>query len=440
MKNFYTKLIFTLVILFSNFTFAHSPIIEINKGNTAPLPIAINNFNASTSQDKSIADSITDVIQNDLRNSGLFKLIPKDAYLEHYTGVNHTPSYSAWKAIGVSFLVNGQVTKLSKDRYQVTFILWDNLLHKHVIGKSFDTNPKLLRKVAHKIADTIYSKLTGQPGYFDTKIAYITESIARKKKVKRLAIMDYDGYNPQFLTDGKSLVLTPRLSPDGTKVLYVSYERRVPKVFIMDINSGHKRLLGNVSGISYAPRFSPDGKKVLISIAKNGFSNIHEINLHNFQITKLTNNFAINTSPSYSPDASKIVYNSDINGSRHLYVMNSDGSNAKRISYGDGAYASPVWSPRGDLIACTRITRNDGFTLSVIKPDGSADERTIAKGYIVESPSWAPNGSVVAYTKYNYPAKGKDLIPSIHFTDIAGHKDTKIMTTQVGASAPEWSR
>lgn len=439
MKNFYKIIILTFIMLFNHLSFSQKHIIEINKGNTEPISIAITNFQVTPPYNTKIANDILEVITKDLYNSGMFRIVNKEAHIEKSIGIHHIPSYASWRAIGASFTLNGDIKKLHNDTYEITFILWDNLLQKRVSAKSFETSDKLWRKVAHKIADNIYQNLTGQRGYFETKIAYIAEAMNKRTKIKRLAIMDYDGYNKQFLTDGKSLVLTPRLSPDGKKLLYVSYEKRVPKVFIMDIQSGQKRLLGNFPGMSYAPRFSPNGKKAIMSISNRGVSNIYEIDLHNFKIIKLTDNGAINTSPCYSPDGSKIVYNSDVSGSKQLYLMNANGSNSHRITFGDGVYSSPVWSPRGDLIACTRTTSQDGFMISIIKPDGSGHERILAKGFLVEGPSWAPNGSVVSYTKYDYPLKGKNNLPSIHFTDVAGYKDTKIITEQ-GASAPEWSR
>ena len=438
MHNLYKGILLIFILFCSNISIAFNQIIEINKGTANPLPIAINNFSTEYSSNKTMVSNIMEVVTNDLRNSGMFRIVAREAFIEKKIGINHIPSYASWRAIGASVLLNGEIRKLASDRYEINFILWDNLLNKQIVGQSFEINDKLWRRVAHKIADKIYSSITGQSGYFDTRIAYISETIVKKKKIKRLAIMDYDGKNNQFLTDGKYLVLTPRLSPDGNKILYISYERRIPKVFILDLRTGQRRLVGHFSGISYAPHFSPDGKKAVMSIAKNGFSNIYEVDMQSFVMKKLTNNFAINTSPCYSPDGSKIVYNSDISGSRHLYVMNANGSNPIRISFGDGAYASPVWSPRGDLIAFTRVTRSQGFVISVMQPDGS-NERIITKGYIVEGPTWAPNGSVIAYTKYTYPIKGKDYLPSIHSIDIAGYNDMKI-TTLHGASAPEWSK
>jgi TolB protein len=437
MKNVLGILFLSIVMLYNNVVSAtNTQVIEITKGRADPVPIAINQFKTNSGANN-LSQKILGVVADDLINSGIFRTINEKAFIEKKVGIEHTPLYASWRQIGASMLLNGEIKKIENKKYEVSFILWDTFLNKAVVGSSFEVNEKLWRRVAHKIADKIYEKLTGQKGYFDTKIVYISETASGNKKIKRLALMDYDGANHRFLTDGKFLVLTPRLSPDGTKVLYLSYEKRVPKVFIMDLNTGRHKLVGHFVGLSFAPRFSPDGRKAIMSIAKNGATNLYEVDMKSFMIKQLTYNFAINTSPSYSPDGKKIVYNSNISGQRHLYIMDTDGSNATRISFGNGAYACPVWSPRGDLIAFTRITQSEGFTINVMRIDGSG-ERMLSRGYLVESPSWSPNGAVIAYTKFNYPVKKQPNLPYLYSIDISGYNEMRLNTPKFGSS-PEWS-
>ncbi|MEM6338549.1 MAG: Tol-Pal system beta propeller repeat protein TolB [Pseudomonadota bacterium] len=433
-------ILFLITIVFSLNTQAKNS-INITSGHSDPIPLAINDFAGVDPADYQIAKKIVSVISNDLRWSGMFRPISKAAFIENKTGTTHTPLFAAWQQINASLLVNGDVSRLASGKLQVKFTLWDTILERAIISEAFELSEKLWRRVAHKISDKVYSKITGYQGYFNTRIVYISESGPYLKRKKRLAIMDQDGENHQYLTNGTDLVLTPRFSPDGKKILYLSYKNGIPQVHMLNLRNGRSRLIGDFPGMSFAPRFSPDGKHAIMSIAKDGDTHIYEINLKNKRRVQLTKGKTINTSPSYSPDGKKIAFNSDRHGSRQIFVMNRNGSSIKRISFGGGSYAEPEWSSR-NYIAFTKINRELGFTIGVLHPGANEKqntERLITQGYLVESPSWATNGRVLAFTKGSPPSKKRiNGLNRIYTIDFTGHNE-RIIPTPHDASDPDWS-
>ncbi len=437
------RYLFVILLLAINFNSYAIETIVIERGHIDPMPIAINKFDADNSGNNVIGADIISVVSNDLKSSGMFRPISTASFIEQILGVKHKPLFAAWRQINANLLINGEVTKLSSGKLKVSFILWDVSLEKDLIGEVFEVPAHLWRRVAHKIADKIYEKITGDSGYFDTKIVYVSESGSYLNRVKKIAMMDHDGANHKYLSDGKSLVLTPRFSPQADKIMYLSYVRKQkPHVYIRDLKTGKEKLVGNFPGMSFAPRFSPQGDKAIMSIARNGATHIFEIDLNNMVTKQLTNGIGINTSPSYSPDGGKIVFNSDRSGSRQLYIMNSDGSNVERISFGGGTYAAPSWSPRGDYIAFTKISKGEGFTIGVMKALAHGEEnseRIITSGYLVESPCWSANGRIIMFAKGWPPrnkAAGRNRIYSI---DLTGYNEREILTPQ-DASDPEWSK
>lgn len=408
--------------------------IQINRGNYKPTPIAINFFEG---KDK-IAEEIRDIVSKDLNSCGLFRTVSSAAFIDNKIGFHAEPLFPAWRQINSAILVNASVKNLGRGKMEVSFIVWDCFSQKDIAGEILEFPTKLWRKVAHKIADQIYERVTGDKGYFDTKIAYVSETGPVKRRIKRLAIMDQDGANHHFLTNGKNLVLTPRFSPKGDKILYLSYIKGSPKVFLKDLASGREMLLGNFPGMSFAPRFSPDGSKALISVAKNGATNIWEIDLYDMTFRKLTNStYAINTSATYTPDGKKIVFNSDRGGTRQIYMMNNNGTNIRRISAGTGGYATPVVSPRGDYIAFTKVVKGQGFYIGVMKIDGTG-ERLISNHYIAEGPTWSANGRVIIYSSASRPNKNGETMPTLRSIDLTGYNE-RIIETPLFGSDPEWS-
>lgn len=402
--------------------------IDITQGNPQPMPIAVTNLTGNTTQ----GAQIMAIVAADLERSGLFRPIAQAAFIEQVTNGDAVPRFADWRQINAQALVTGTITPMGGDRIRVSFRLWDALAEQQVAGKEYNTFGRNWRRVGHLIADEIYKRLTGELGYFDTRIVYVSESGPANKRVKRLAIMDQDGENHKYLTDGRSLVLTPRFSPNTQQILYMSYSGRQPRVFLRDLQTGREESMGNFQGMSFAPRFNHDGSRMLMSIASGGTTSIHEMDLRTRQMRKLTNQAGvIDTSPSYSPDGRFIVFNSDRGGSQQLYVMDANGGNIQRISYGQGNYATPVWSPRGDLIAFTRMSGGQ-FYIGVMRADGSG-ERMLAQNWLAEGPSWAPNGRVIVFSK-GAPG-GRSRLYSV---DITGYNQREVMTPMDG-SDPAWS-
>ncbi|WP_404386031.1 Tol-Pal system beta propeller repeat protein TolB [Caenispirillum salinarum] len=408
--------------------------IDITRGKVEPLPIAVVPFNADSPQAAQLARDISGVIAADLERSGLFAPIDQAAFIQRDVPMNAPPRFMDWRSIAAQALVHGAVQPQPDGRVRIAYRLWDIFAENQMAGQAYTTQADNWRRIAHIIADDIYERITGEQGYFDTRIVYVAESGPAVDRTKRLAIMDQDGANHRYLTDGSSLVLTPRFSPTSQEITFMSYSNGVPRVFLYNIDTGRQELLGEFPGMTFAPRFSPDGNKVILSMARDGNSEIYEMDLRTRRITRLTNHPAIDTSPSYSPDGQQITFNSDRGGAQQIYVMDADGGNVRRISFGDGRYATPVWSPRGDLIAFTKM-KSGQFYIGVMRPDGSG-ERMLATDYLVEGPTWAPNGRVIMF--FRQSRGGPNAAPKLVTVDLTGQNERLVVTPQ-DASDPAWS-
>lgn len=403
--------------------------IDITQGVVEPLPVAITDFVSSDA----IGQEISAVITADLKRSGLFAPIDKAAFIETVANPDVAPRFDDWKVINAQAIVTGRVTKEADGRLRAEFRLWDTFAGQQLVGEQFFANPTNWRRVAHIIADAIYERLTGEKGYFDTRVVFVEETGPKNQRVKRLAIMDQDGANQRALSDGRSIVLTPRFSPNRQEITYMSYESGQPQVYLLQIETGQRELVGNFPGMTFAPRFSPDGQKVIMSLLRDdGNSNIYTMDLRSRTTTRLTSSNSIDTSPSYSPDGNRVVFTSDRGGRPHIYVMGADGSNPQRISFGDGTYSTPVWSPRGDLIAFTKQTGGE-FQIGVMRVDGSG-ERILSSGFLQEGPTWAPNGRVLMFFREAAGGGG----PRLFSIDLTGRNEQSIPTPNF-ASDPAWS-
>lgn len=434
-------LLFTLACIFTIPARAELE-ININGAMREPMPIAIPKIASDSGALGQLfgigmyASKIRGVITADLERSGLFRIIDESSYIEDFDSINEKPNFNDWKAINSEALLQSAITETESGKLKVEFRLWDVMASTQLQGQSFTTTKENWRRLAHMIADNVYERLTGEKGYFDTRIVYVSESGPATRRVKRLALMDQDGENHKFLTSGASMALTPRFSPNMQKVTYISFAQNNPKVYILDIETGKQELLGNFPGMTFAPVFSPDSSKVLLSFASKGNTEIYEMDLNKKTTRQLTRHPAIDTSPSYSPDGEKIVFNSDRGGNQQLYVMNADGSNVERISFGNGRYATPVWSPRGDYIAFTKMA-NGEFYIGVMHPDGTG-ERVIASGYLVEGPTWSPNGRVLMYFKQDRSSGNRAAPVKLYTIDLTGYNERMVVTPSE-ASDPAWS-
>ena len=417
--------------------FAEDLRIKINSGQLEPLPIAIANFTGLDAKSSEIGRQISDVITNNLVRSGQFKAVESAAFIAPPTSPSVRPDFSDWTPLGIKALISGSAKAINENQMEIEFRLWDVIAETDLVGLRLTVDSNSWRRVAHIISDEIFQRLSGDTGYFDTRIVYVAESGLQNERIKRLAIMDQDGENHQYLTDGSFLVLTPRFSPTSQEITYLAYYKNEPRVYIFNLETGQQELLGSFPGMTFAPRFAPSGDKIIMSLAERGVTDIYEMNLNTQEVRRLTNSSSIDTSPSYSPDSSKIVFNSDRGGAQQLYIMDKNGAKVKRISYGEGRYATPVWAPKGELIAFTKMFKNK-FYIGVMAPDGSG-ERLLAEGYLVEGPTWAPNGRVLMYFKQDAPVdNGKSSNVNLYKVDITGFREERILTPSDG-SDPAWS-
>jgi len=411
-------------------------VVDVTRGFVEPLPIAVTPLAGDSPEASRVGADVAGVIAADLERSGLFRPIDQGAFIQDPATLRVAPQFGDWRLINAQALISGATEMQADGRLRVEFRLWDVFAETQLTGLAYFTTPANWRRVAHIIADAIYKRLTGEDGYFDTRIVYISESGPQNRRIKRLSIMDQDGENHRFLTDGRSLVLTPRFSPTTQEITYLSYVGDTPRVYLFNLSTGQQEVLGDFPGMTFAPRFSPDGNKVIMSMARQGNSEIYVMDLRTRQVTRLTNHPAIDTSPCYSPDGSRIVFNSDRGGTQQLYVMSADGSDVKRITFNPGRYATPVWSPRGDLIAFTRIYQGE-FFIGVMRPDGSG-ERMLTKGFLVEGPTWAPNGRVLSFFRQT-PADDQGRLSSRVYTiDLTGFNERELVTP-IDGSDPAWS-
>jgi TolB protein len=406
--------------------------LDVTGGTVQPLPIAITAF-AGGGTDGPLGADIASVITADLKRSGLFAPLDPTVFSGTAAAPDQTPRFGDWRILNAQALVTGAVARQADGRLRAEFRLWDVFASKQMSGQQFFTSPDNWRRVAHIIADAIYERLTGEKGYFDTRVVFVDETGPKDRRVKRLAIMDQDGANVRYLTRGNDLVLTPRFNPSSQEVTYMSYGGDQPRVYLLNIETGQREVVGDFPGMTFAPRFSPDGETVVMSLQQQGNANIFALDLRSRRTTRLTNDAAIDTSPSYSPDGSRIVFESDRGGTQQLYVMGADGSNPQRISFGNGSYSTPVWSPRGDLIAFTRKSGGE-FGIGVIRPDGSG-ERILTEGFHNEGPTWSPNGRVLMFFRDTPGANGG---PQLWTIDLTGYNEFRVPAPSF-ASDPAWS-
>lgn len=413
---------------------AHAEIqIDITRGNLNPMPIAVPDFIGAQAQEVGVGKQVAEVIRANLTRSSLFRITDPAAYLEQVADVNTQPNFANWKVTQAQALVIGQSTLMPDGRLRIEFRLWDVFGESEALASFYATTPENWRRIAHKISDAIYKRLTGEDGYFDTRLVFVSESGPRgARRTKQLMIMDQDGANPSILPTGTAQVITPRFSPTAQQITFMSFETGRPRVFLYNIETGRREVLGEFNSMSYAPRFTPKGDGVVMTLDLDGNSEIYRMDLRSRAMTRLTNNPAIDTSPSYSPDGAQIAFNSDRGGSRQLYTMDAGGGNVQRISTGEGSYTTPVWSPRGDYIAFTKQV-GGRFGIGVMKPDGSG-ERMLSESYLDEGPTWSPNGRVVIFFREARPGAG----PKLWSVDLTG-QNLRQVPTPADASDPAWS-
>jgi TolB protein len=410
---------------------AHAAVrVDINQGNPQPISIALPDFIAGAPAEGDVARGVTQVITGNLQRSGLFAPINPAAFIEKVTNSDAVPRFADWRTINAQALVTGRITRQGDGRLKAEFRLWDVFAGQQLDGKQYFTTQDNWRRIGHIISDAIYERLTGEKGYFDSRVVFVDETGPKTHRIKRLAIMDQDGASVRYITRGDDLVLTPRFNPSTQEITYMSYGQEGPRVYLLNIETGQREIVGNFPGMTFAPRFSPDGQRVIMSLQQGGNANLFTMDLRSKQTTRLTDTAAIDTAPCYSPDGKYICFESDRGGSSQIYVMAASGGQAQRISFGEGRHSTPVWSPRGDYISFTGQAGGQ-FSIGILKPDGSG-ERVLTAGFHNEGPTFAPNGRVIMFFRDLGPG------PYLYTIDITGRNELKEPTPSFG-SDPAWS-
>ena len=411
--------------------------VDVVAGGVDPIAIAIQKFETIGKVSNSDAKMLREVVENDLKRTGLFRIVNHDAFPE-FVKMNEMPNFKSWAAIKTQVLAQASIQPEGKDSYKLEFYLWDVNGQEQIEAQSLIASKKSIRRLAHIMADAIYERLTGEVGYFDTQIVFIAETGSVSNRVKRMAIMDQDGYGMRFLSDKKTFVMSPHFSPNMSTVVFLSYRNDDPMVWVLDLDTGDQTKLGNFGGMSFAPRFSPDGSKVALSLVKNGVTNIYEYDMATKGLRQLTFGNHIDTSPSYSPDGRYMVYNSDSSGSQQIHVMDLKTGKQKRITFGAGRYATPAWSPDGQFIAFTKMADNT-FYIGIMNPEGR-HEKILAGGWYMEAPSWAPGSRRLVYYETERTADGEERVSHIRSVDITGQNIYDIdLKDGLNGTEPTWS-
>jgi TolB protein len=406
-----------------------APYLDIRPGGEFnPVVVAVPGFIG----DPDLAALLTGVVNNNFKRSVFLKPIDASQSADHITDPDQAPRFDAWRQIGAQFILVGRSSRGADGRLRTAFRLWDATSGQQVAGEQYVTDANNARRVGHIVSDAVFSRITGEKGFFDTRVVFVDETGPAQRRIKRLALMDQDGANVRYLTRGDELVVTPRFSPSTQDVTYMAFGGGDPRVYLLNIESGQREVVGNFPGMTFSPRFSPDGQKIILSLDQGSSANLYVMDLHSRSMTRLTNTPAIDTSPSYSPDGSRVAFESDRGGTQQIYVMSAGGGDAQRISFGQGKFATPVWSPKGDYIAFTREQGNT-FAIGVMKPDGSG-MRILSEGFDNEGPTWAPNGLFLMY--FSDPGDGGGA--KIYMADVMGRSIFPVPTPDY-ASDPAWS-
>lgn len=417
---------------------AHAELrVDIVAGGTDPISIAVQKFETVGKVNSKDAAMIRDVVESDLKRTGLFRIVDRNAFPEHVK-MNDMPNFESWAAIKTQVLVQAKMTLEPDARYKLEFYVWDVAGKEQIEAQALFASKKSARRLAHAMADAIYERLTGEVGYFDTQIVFIAQTGTADNPNKRMAIMDYDGYGFRYISDKNTFVMSPHFSPNMQTVVFLSYRDKEPTVWTLDMDTGDARRLGKFSGMTFAPRFSPDGTKIALSLVKDGITNIHEYDINKKTLRQLTFGKSIDTSPAYSPDGKKMAFNSNRSGSQQIHLLNLADLTEQRITYGAGRYATPAFSPDGKFIAFTKMA-DDTFYVGIMDERGR-NEKILAGGWFMEAPSWAPGSRRIVYYETEKSLDGMTRTSRIRSVDITGQNNYEVaLPDNINGVEPTWS-
>lgn len=417
---------------------AHAELkVDIIAGAANPISVAVQKFETVGNVSAEDSAMIREVVEADLKSTGLFRIVSHDA-LPEFVEMGKLPDFKLWNAIKAQVLVQAKLSAESGGKYSLEFYVWDVNGKEQIEAQSLVASKKSARRLAHIMADAIYERLTGEIGYFDTQIVFIAETGPIHNRKKRMAIMDQDGYGMRYLSDEKTFVMSPHFSPNMQTIVFLSYYNNDPMVWTLDLETGEQRRLGQFGGMNFAPRFSPDGTKIALSLVKNGITHIYEYDIETKSLRQLTFGNSLNTSPSYSPDGKKMAFNSDRSGNQQIFILDLETGKVERITYGAGRYATPAWSPDGQFIAFTKIA-DDTFYIGIMDPRGR-NEKILAGGWYMEAPSWAPGSRRLVYYETEKAFDDIERISHIRSVDITGQNVYDIELPEgINGVEPTWS-
>ncbi|MCR4917698.1 MAG: Tol-Pal system beta propeller repeat protein TolB [Alphaproteobacteria bacterium] len=411
--------------------------VDIVAGAAEPVSVAVQKLEVEGGASSSDAKTIRNVVEADLKRTGLFHLVNHDAFPE-FVKLDSMPDFKSWAAVKAQVLVQGKLMQTADKKYKLEFFVWDIKAKEQIEAQSLIASKKSVRRLGHIMADAVYERLTGEVGYFDTQIVFIAETGSVDNRIKRMAIMDQDGFGMRYLSDKKTFVMSPHFSPNMQSIVFLSFYNDDPMVWILNLDTGEQKRLGQFGGMNFAPRFSPDGTKVALSLVKNGITHIYEYDIENNFLKQLTSGNSIDTSPSYSPAGTKIAFNSDRSGSQQSHVSDLNTGEVQRITYGAGRYATPAWSPDGQFIAFTKMA-DDTFYVGVMDPRGK-NEKILAGGWFMEAPSWAPGSRRLVYYETEKSSDNMERISHIRSIDITGQNLYDIdLPDNINGVEPTWS-
>ncbi len=400
--------------------------IEITKGVEGALPVAVVPFGV----DGPIPQDLSAIVSADLQRSGRIDVVSSESYHDRPTDVSQV-NFPEWRSRQVDNLVVGQVRTEADGRFTVQFQLVDVLQGTQTMGYTFNVGGDELRRLAHRISDLVYERLTGERGAFDTRIAYIKATGQPGSTSYTLVVADSDGDEPQVILRSTEPLMSPAWSPDGNRLAYVSFENRKPEIIVQDVFTGERSTVASYPGINGAPAWSPDGRKLALTLSKDGSPSIYVHDLGTGSLTRLTHGNAIDTEPAWWPDGRSIVFTSDRGGSPQLYRIDSNGGQPARQTF-DGNYnARASISPDGEYVAMVHRSGNK-FTISVMNAH-TREARIITEGSLDESPSFAPNGRMIIYATSR---GGRGVLKAV---SVDGRVEQSLVSRDSDVRDPAWS-
>ncbi len=423
--------------------------LRIDNKEIPKVKILFGSTSKNNLQAKADIDEILGKVKRNLQSTDLFEVTQKPSNITAVAAgtvddlsIEKVPDFVKYSSLGVGMLLVIDANFNQTGDLEIKVRLWDVLDERQLFGKFYSSNRGNYKKMSALISDEIFKAATGEKkGHFDSKIAYIAESGGALKRMKRIVMMDFDGENLRYLTNGRDLVLTPtfagKINGQRNEILFVRFFGEKPQIYSLDTDNALVRKVGSFRGTTFAPAANPANPDIIaFSVIDNGNSNIYQMNLATNQNTRLTSTRAIDTTPSYSPDGKYIAFSSDRSGSEQIYIMNNEGRDVRKITSDSGSYSKPMWSPDGKFIAFTKIKAGQ-FSIGIIDIDGR-NEKNLESSYLIEGAKWSPNSRYLIYSKKT-GAYGKASVPKLYVTDVLTGFERQLPTPEgEGATDPDW--